>query len=32
MKKTLINKNANDEYFGNIEIWNMVINMVKYVY
>lgn len=31
-KKTLINKNADDEYFGNIEIWNMIINMMKYVY
>lgn len=27
-KKTLINKNNYDEYFGKIEIWNMIINMM----
>lgn len=31
-KKTLINKNKDGEYFGKIEIWNMLINMMKYVY
>lgn len=31
-KKTLINKNTDDEYFGNIDIWNLIINMMKYVY
>lgn len=31
-KKTLINKNKDGEYFGKIEIWNMIINMMKYVY